>query len=246
MTTRTRAAVVVAAVVCGIGAAAGAGWGVSEGQVTGVSTGVIRGTVTIDDIPEAVMVEVTADQATCGDEVEDRSEVVDASGGVANAVIIVTGVPWAVDPPASVVNNKDCYFQPRVQVAKTGGLVSIQSADEVLHTTHAYDDRERTMFNIAIPVPGMVIERPLRRPGVWRIECDSHRWMRGWIYVTNDMAAVTWPDGRFEISGVPAGTYELMIWHERYRGTAEAVTVTVTAGQTSEADFKLSSRPPDG
>ena len=239
MTTRTRAAVVVAAVVCGIGAAAGAGWGVSEGQVTGVSTGVIRGTVTIDDIPEAVMVEVTADQATCGDEVEDRSEVVDASGGVANAVIIVTGVPWAVDPPASVVNNKDCYFQPRVQVAKTGGLVSIQSADEVLHTTHAYDDRERTMFNIAIPVPGMVIERPLRRPGVWRIECDSHRWMRGWIYVTNDMAAVTWPDGRFEISGVPAGTYELMIWHERYRGSAQAVTVTVTAGQGTEADFKL-------
>ena len=239
MTRRTRAAVVVAAVVCGVQVAASAGRGVTEGQVSGVSTGVIRGTVTIDDIPEAVMVEVTADQPTCGDEVEDRAEVVDASGGVANAVIIVTGAAWTVDPPASVVNNEDCYFQPRVQVAKTGSLVSIQSADEVLHTTHAYDDRERTMFNIAIPVPGMVIERPLRRPGVWRIECDSHRWMRGWIYVTDDMAAVTGPDGRFEISGVPAGTYELTIWHERYRGSAQAVTVTVSEGQGAEADFEL-------
>ena len=233
------AAVVVGAVLCGVHVAAGTGRGVTEGQAPGASLGVIRGTVTIDDIPDAAMVEVTSDMATCGDEVEDRAEVVGASGGVANAVLIVTGAAWVVDPPAAVVNNKDCYFQPRVQVAKTRSLVSVRSEDEALHTTHAYDDRGRTMFNIAIPIPGMVIERPLRRPGVWRLECDSHGWMRGWVYVTDDIAAVTGPDGHFEISGVPPGTYELSLWHERYRGSAQSMTVTVTAGQDADVDLKV-------
>jgi hypothetical protein len=83
----------------------------------------------------------------------------------------------------------------------------------------------------------MEIQRPVRRPGVVRLECDSHGWMRGWLYVTNDVAGVTGADGRFEISNVPPGTYQLEIWHERYSGTSQ--TVTVTAGGQQDVDFTL-------
>ena len=200
-------------------------------------TGTITGLVTVDEVPDIVMVPVDADEAVCGDEVEDRATVVDPSGGVANAVIVVTGAPWVVDPTPPAINNKDCYFAPRVQVAKTRSLATVTSEDETLHTTHAYDDRARTMFNIAIPIPGLSIERPLRRPGVVRVECDSHRWMRGWVYVTDDIATVSGTDGRFEIGDVPPGTYDLTIWHERFGGTSH--TVTVAAGATVEADFTL-------
>jgi len=199
--------------------------------------GTIRGIVTVDEIPEIVLVDVTADQAACGSQVEDRATVVDPSGGVANAVIVVTGAPWVAEPPAPVINNKNCYFDPRVQVAKTRSVASIRSEDQALHTTHAYDDRNRTLFNIAIPIPGMEIDRPLRRPGVVRVECDSHGWMRGWVYVTDDIAVVSGPDGRFEITGVPPGTYELTVWHERYSGAPQ--TVTVSTGETIDADFAL-------
>jgi hypothetical protein len=218
----------VAIVVCG---------GVEHLASGSQESGSITGLVIVEDVPEKTMVEVTADQAVCGNEVEDQTTLVDSSGGVANAVVVVSGLGWSADPPAPTIDNKDCYFVPRVQVAKTRSQLEILSSDETLHSTHAYDDRQRTMFNVAIPFPGLNIKRPLRRPGVVRIECDSHSWMRGWIYVTDDVAVVTGSDGSFEIPNVPPGTYELMIWHERYTG--EPQTVTVTAGGTAEAAFTL-------
>ena len=199
--------------------------------------GTLAGRVTVDAVPEKVMVAVDTDQAVCGNEIEDQATLVDPTGGVANAVVLVPGLAWREDPPAPSIDNAGCFFVPRVQVARTRSQLAITSADDTLHSTHAYDDRQRTLFNIALPFPGLNVMRPLRRPGVVRIECDSHGWMRGWIYVTNDVAAVTAADGRFEIAGVPPGTYELAVWHERYEGDPR--TVTVTAGGVTEADFTL-------
>ena len=201
--------------------------------------GSIRGIVTVVDSVDTTprMVDVTADQSVCGERVEDRAVIVDPSGGLENAVIIVTGVPWNDTKPEPVINNSGCYFVPRVQVAATRSVVVLTSEDDVLHTTHAYDDRQRTLFNIAIPIPGLEIERPLRRPGPVRIECDSHGWMRGWVYVTDDIGTVTTGDGQFELTGIPAGSYELNVWHEQFSGQSQQVTV-LSDGQT-EASFTL-------
>ena len=226
---------VVVVLVAGLRAAAPAspvaGGGAGQGD------GSITGRVMVTDPPEPRMVAVTTDQAVCGVEVEDRAVVVDASGGLANAVVLVAGVPWSERPSAPVIDNAGCYFVPRVQVLPTRTVVTIRSEDETLHSTHAYDDRQRTLFNIAIPFPGLEVQRPLRRPGPVRIECDSHGWMRGWVYVSDDVGTVTGPDGRFELTGIPPGTYRLTVWHERYEGVTRQVTVT--AGGTAEADFTL-------
>ncbi len=209
--------------------AAGAGKGQGAGSITG--------RVTVTDPPEPRMVAVTTDQAVCGTEVEDQAVVVDGSGGLANAVVLVAGVPWSERPADASINNAGCYFLPRVQVLPTRTVVTIKSEDDTLHSTHAYDDRQRTLFNIAIPFPGLEVQRPFRRPGPVRIECDSHGWMRGWVYVSDDLGTVTGSDGTFELTGIPPGTYQLTVWHERYEGAVRQVTVT--AGGTAEADFTL-------
>ena len=200
-------------------------------------TGTIRGVVTMADPPPAATHAVTADQAVCGESVPDEAIVADAAGHVANAVVRLTGVPWPAEAPAPHIDNAGCRFVPRVQIAPTRSQVLVTSQDDTLHSTHTYDDRNRTGFNIAMPFPGLEINRPLRRPGVVRVECDSHGWMRGWIVVSNDRGAVSGGDGVFVLEGVQAGTHELTIWHERL-GAAPR-TVTVRGGETTEVAIVL-------
>ena len=235
LTVGIAAVAVVVALIAGavVASPAAPAAGAGEGQ----GAGSITGRVTLTDPPEPRMVVVTTDHAVCGTEVEDQAVVVDAAGGLANAVVLVAGVPWSERPSDASINNAGCYFVPRVQVLPTRTVVTIRSEDDTLHSTHAYDDRQRTLFNIAIPFPGLEVQRPFRRPGPVRIECDSHGWMRGWVYVSDDLGTVTGPDGTFELTGIPPGAYQLTVWHERYEGATRQVTVT--AGGTAEADFTL-------
>jgi hypothetical protein len=201
------------------------------------TTGNIAGVVTMNDPPPPGTLTPNVDQAACGDTLPDEALVVDADGHVANAVVRVTGVPWSDGGAAPRLNNIDCRFVPHVQIAKTRGQLDITSEDDTLHSTHAYDDRNRTDFNIAMPFSGLNVTRPLRRPGVVRVECDSHKWMRGWIVVSNDVGAVSHADGTFTIEDVRPGTHEVTIWHETLG--AQPQTVTVTAGETTTVAFTL-------
>ena len=54
---------------------------------------------------------------------------------------------------------------------------------------------------------------------------------------THPFFSVTSTDGKFTISGLDAGTYEITAWHERL-GTQTA-SITVTANETKAQDFKF-------
>jgi hypothetical protein len=47
------------------------------------------------------------------------------------------------------------------------------------------------------------------------VTCDTHVHMRGYVLAfDHPYFALSGPDGEFRISGVPAGTYRLTLWHE--------------------------------
>jgi plastocyanin len=169
--------------------------------------------------------------------VPDDSIVVGVGGALANAVVSLTGVKAAAAYPDPTVTNDKCRFLPRVQLARPGAPAKTTSHDPLLHTTNAQQDGGRTLFNVGLPVPGMVVSRPLNGPGLVRITCNTHTWMRGFIVVTEEAAAVSGADGRFTITGVPPGTYELKVWHEALR--AAPVKVTVTGGGTASVKLVL-------
>ena len=204
-------------------------------QVVSAQTGSIAGTITTS-AKGAAPVRVTIDQNVCGNELPDEAIVVDAQGHLANAVVILTGVKGSA-PAETVITNEKCRFGPRVQLVRAKGTVRTTSKDPILHTTQAQEASGRSIFNVALPVPGLNIAKPIGNAGVVRLSCNTHPWMRGWMIVTDEAAAVSGADGRFTIDNVPPGTYEARVWHESLKGAPQKITVV--AGKPTEITFAL-------
>lgn len=232
--------IVIAAIISGmllIGAHRSAAY--EEGAVS--SGGTIKGKVTFKGEAPMRKIIPTKDQTVCGGIREDPQITVGPGGGVEDAIVYLKDVPkgkkWMKPEKTPVLNNKDCRFHPPVQVIPVGMNLEIHNSDPVLHNTHGFLIKS-TVFNVAMPRQGMSVERPLRKPGIIRVECDSHGWMLGWIYVAdNPYYAVTAKDGTFSIADVPAGNYTLVIWQE-YAGSKE-MPVTVKANETSTVPFEI-------
>jgi hypothetical protein len=146
------------------------------------------------------------------------------------------GKAWTKPASTPEIVNRQCVFVPHVQALPLGSLV-IVNADPVMHNTHGFHDKA-TAFNVALPLKNQRIERPLKKPGLMRVECDAHGWMLAWIYVAeNPYHAVTKKDGTFAISDVPPGAYTLVAWHEA-TGEVE-VPVTVKAKEATQTTIEL-------
>jgi hypothetical protein len=181
--------------------------------------------------------QVTFDQKVCGAELPDQSVLVDGGGRLANAVVTLVGVKARAPASEIRVLNDKCAFVPRVQVVGSKGVVKTSSQDPVLHTTTVQFPDGRQLFNVALPVPGMEIAKPLAGAGALRVSCSTHQWMRAWILVTDDLAVVTGPDGRFTLPDLPPGTYQLRVWHEALKAADQ--TITVVPGKPVTVDFEL-------
>lgn len=196
---------------------------------------------------------VSVDGAVCGDRVADESLLVDAHGGVQNAVVVLR--PTSVAPAASVpaaevrVDNAGCRFVPRVQVVRRGQPVRVHNADPVLHNTRAdlVGPPEVAVANLALARAGVTMDLTRRLaarlpPGsaeaLVRLGCDVHPWMRGWLAVVeHGFAAVTDGAGGFAIRDVPEGGYTLSVWHEVLGRRERQVAVPATG--TVRMDEKL-------
>jgi hypothetical protein len=204
--------------------------GMAEAQAGSVSGTIMTAAKT------PVPVRVTIDQKVCGSELPDEAIVVDAQGHLANAVVTLTGLK-RTGAAERLVTNEKCHFAPRVQIIRPNGSVRTTSKDAVLHTTQAQQENGRPIFNVALPVPGINIAKPVGAAGIVRLSCNTHPWMRGWLIVTDEAAAVSGADGRFTISNVPPGTYEARVWHESLKGAPQ--TIIVVAGKPTQLNFQL-------
>jgi len=202
---------------------------------TFAQTGSITGTITTT-AKGLAPVRVTIDQKVCGNELPDQAIVVDGQGRLANAVVVLTGVKRAAAAVTTIANEK-CAFAPRVQIVRPNANVKTTSKDPVLHTTHAQTESGRTLFNVALPIAGLTIAKPIGAAGNVRLVCNTHPWMRGWMIVTDEAAAVSGADGRFSLDNILPGTYELRIWHESLKGAPQRITVT--AGKAADLSVQM-------
>ncbi len=183
----------------------------------------------------------TKDREVCGSAPREVDQIVLGSdNAVQDAVVylkkVEKGKAWEKAAKTPEINNLKCDFQPHVQVIPAGDI-EIVNSDPVLHNTHGFLDR-LTVFNVALPNQGQRIAKPLKKPGLVRVECDAHGWMLGWIYVAdNPYYAVTGKDGAFTIKDVAPGSYTLVAWQE-FTGAVE-LPVTVKAKEVVSAPVEL-------
>ena len=198
--------------------------------------GTIVGTISTKETA-AKPIRVTIDPDVCGQSVPDESVTVDAAGHLANVVVTVTGVkvPAPVD---AAVGNEKCRFAPRVSLLRPAGTVKMLSKDPVLHTMHAAAADGKVLFNVSVPIPNMTLSKPVDKPGVVTLSCSTHTWMRGYLFVTEELSGVSGADGKFRIEGVPAGSRELRVWHEALKVTVP-VKVVVKDGETATIDVTM-------
>jgi plastocyanin len=157
-------------------------------------------------------------------------------------VQVVSGVPkkdYPVPSEPIMLTQKGCTYDPHVLGIRAGQPLKILNPDGTLHNVHALS-KVNPEFNLAMPKFRKETEKVFEKPEpMFPIKCDVHPWMGGWIAVLDHpFFQVTGEDGKFEISGLEPGTYEVEAWHERLG--SKTATVTITDGGVNDVDFTFS------
>ena len=205
----------------------------------------ISGTVTFKgEAPEMAVLDMAADPVC--EELSKESPkqrqvlVLGAEQRIANVLVQIKGGLPAMEheAPVEVVefDQGGCQYSPHVFGLRVGQTLKILNPDGTLHNVHAFS-KVNAEFNEAMPKFRTELEKVFDQaePTPFAVKCDVHPWMNAWAAVfDHPYFAVTGSDGAFTIGNLPAGTYELEIWHERL--PAQTVTVTVAAGEKATVD----------
>ena len=206
--------------------AAHQGWAQSGYQVISVSNaGTISGVVKWSGHqPAALTMPIDKDAEVCDPDSHKKRDlqrlVIGSEGGVANTVVFLKNISSgkAMDIPEArrSLDQKRCEYEPHILIVPESGALQMKSSDPVLHTVHM--DGAAT-FNLPFPFQNRITTRNMPSAGLVNLKCNGgHVWMNAeLLVVSHPYYAVTDEDGKFKLTGVPPGDYELVAWHEGWQ-----------------------------
>ena len=152
------------------------------------------------------------------------------------------GKTWPAPKTPVVLDQNGCQYKPHVMGIMVGQTYRILNSDGILHNVHTLP-KINPAFNRAMPATVKEATTTFdKAEAIFHIKCDVHPWMSAYVGVfTHPFFSVTSTDGKFTISGLDPGTYEITAWHERL-GTQTA-SVTVGASDTKTQNFKFAVPP---
>lgn len=172
--------------------------------------------------------------------------------GVSGVVLIFKGIEAGQLPPVKstdVFKIESGQIRPRFGLVGLGKVIRVATwapgfpsdieiknvaNGKTVFTGRATHEKAKPGEDVTSPTP--VQSKHIQEPGIYEISCKRHVWQKAWAIVPENpyAIAVTKKDGRFRMSGVPAGTHKVQVWHPNYTPLEEEVEVTVTKDQSVE------------
>jgi plastocyanin len=202
----------------------------------------VSGTVKLDGAaPKAAKIDMSQDPACKGTNMAEN--VVASGGNLSNVFVYVKeGLgSRTFDAPkeAIMLDQSGCKYHPHVMGVMTGQTIKISNSDPTTHNIHPTpkDNRE---WNESQPPQAPALEKTFAREEIMLpVKCNQHPWMRMFVNVVKTpFYAVTGPDGKFEIKGLPPGDYTLAFVHEKMGEQTMKVTLAAKDSKTVDATFK--------
>ena len=110
--------------------------------------------------------------------------------------------------------QKNKTFTPHVLAITLGTTVDFPNHDPIFH--NAFSNYNGQIFDVSLYPPGTSRSITFQREGVVRVFCNIHPAMSAVIVVLRSpYFCVSGKNGALQITGVPAGSYRMHVFHER-------------------------------
>lgn len=159
---------------------------------------------------------------------------------LADAVVTVQPVGKKVPPPAPIkaaMDQMNRMFYPEVIVIPVGSTVSFPNSDSVSHQIYSFSPAKRFQLPLYRGKPYSPVL--FDRTGVVILGCNIHDWMIGYIDVTDaPFYGTTDAQGTWSAE-LPAGRYEITVWHPRMREQTPALVRDLSVDAKDRATLTL-------
>jgi plastocyanin len=185
-----------------------------------IRAGTVKGKVSVlprKNIPKRVAVRYPGKHSQKPGELEPIPAVVLVMGPV-------PGFPPPTPPATPKIVQEDFKFQPPLLVVPVNTTVEFPNQDLEFHNVFSYSKTKR--FDLGRYPQGETRSVLFDKPGIGKIYCEIHEWMRAVIVVVeNPFYAAADENGYFEIKNIPGGTYKFLIWKIDHKQAIKEVNV---------------------
>ena len=202
--------------------------------------------------PDIPLVFPEQDTEVCGSQARPQQSLLLGTNRTVQNAVVYLGISLSSGNTKSngfapaALDQRDCEFVPRIQIARSGANLVLRNSDPSLHVVRIDSingtNGPTTVLNIATPYAGFEKAYSLasfKEPTLLRaVSANGQKWMRAYIAVMpHPWATLTDEDGKFALRNVPLGSYEIYAWHEVF-GTLTR-EIKVTNGRSTQIDFEF-------
>lgn len=186
------------------------------------SAGDVTGTITLKAVPQ----DTTNRRAYPGQSRGHEDAATPPRNALEDVVVYLEGATAGNGHrPPPVLAQKGKSFVPQVLPIKVGTEVGFPNQDPFFHNVFSYS--KITAFDLGRYPQGQSRTNRFDHVGLVKVFCEIHSQMRAYVLVLDtDAFCVADTGGRYTITGVPPGKYNLVAWHP----TKKPKTVPVEIG----------------